>query len=228
MMKSKTFRSRKRRERDIARLKQNQFDLIRISYKELHITFKGPKDTPYEKGIWQISVMFPNDYPYHSPSIGFIHKIYHPNIDLNSGSICLDVINQTWTPMYDLVNIFEIFIPQLLTYPNPKDPLNVGAANLLLSCIKKYNDKVWEYILKHAWNGKELEIQEKIRKNIKKTHKKDKGSSHSQLKPINEISEPKCKDSSKEESFDLSEGSQLSELSDVSGLLYEEDIFKKD
>lgn len=27
---------------------------------------------------------------------------------LSSGSVCLDVINQTWTPMYELVNIFEV------------------------------------------------------------------------------------------------------------------------
>jgi len=26
----------------------------------------------------------------------------------SSGSVCLDVINQTWTPMYELVNIFEV------------------------------------------------------------------------------------------------------------------------
>lgn len=27
---------------------------------------------------------------------------------LSSGSVCLDVINQTWTPMYELVNVFEV------------------------------------------------------------------------------------------------------------------------
>lgn len=42
----------------------------------------------------------------------------------------------------DLVNVFNVFLPQLLRYPNPNDPLNGEAANLLLRDADKYNDRV--------------------------------------------------------------------------------------
>ena len=59
-----------------------------------------------------------------------------------SGSVCLDVINQTWSPMYDMINIFEVFLPQLLRYPNPTDPLNGEAAALMMRETKAYEAKV--------------------------------------------------------------------------------------
>lgn len=59
-----------------------------------------------------------------------------------SGSVCLDVINQTWSPMYDMINIFEVFLPQLLRYPNPSDPLNGEAAAMLMREPKSYEAKV--------------------------------------------------------------------------------------
>lgn len=79
--------------------------------------------------------------------------------------MCLDVINQTWSPMFgaslgslyvlgtladmlyfllgsDMINIFETFLPQLLRYPNPNDPLNGEAAALLMRHPKEYEGKV--------------------------------------------------------------------------------------
>ena len=108
--------------------------------------FYGPKETIYEDGMWLIHVILPTEYPYKSPSIGFLNRIYHPNVDEVSGSVCLDVINQTWTPMFDLLNVFEVFLPQLLRYPNPNDPLNGQAAQLLLRDEMKYNKRVKEYV----------------------------------------------------------------------------------
>lgn len=103
--------------------------------------------------------------------------------------MCLDVINQTWSPMFgvlpssrlrrdacgdgggsatlgwrgrgrhggvcaapdspaprrgaaDLLNVFDVFLPQLLLYPNPADPLNGEAAALMLREPDRYNAKI--------------------------------------------------------------------------------------
>lgn len=63
-------------------------------------------------------------------------------MSVSSGSVCLDVINQTWSPMFDMINIFEVFLPQLLRYPNPTDPLNGEAAALLMRDPKTYDIRV--------------------------------------------------------------------------------------
>ncbi|KAL8791691.1 MAG: hypothetical protein Q9195_005698 [Heterodermia aff. obscurata] len=117
--------------------------------QEFYVRFKGPAETPFAGGLWKVHVELPDQYPYKSPSIGFVNRIFHPNID-ELGSVCLDVINQTWSPMFDMINIFEVFLPQLLRYPNPTDPLNGEAAALLMRDPKTYEAKVKEYVAKYA------------------------------------------------------------------------------
>lgn len=41
-----------------------------------------------------------------------------------------------------MINIFEVFLPQLLRYPNPSDPLNGEAAALMMREPKGYEAKV--------------------------------------------------------------------------------------
>lgn len=41
-----------------------------------------------------------------------------------------------------MINIFEVFLPQLLRYPNPNDPLNGEAAALLMRHPAEYDAKV--------------------------------------------------------------------------------------
>ena len=42
--------------------------------------FKGPPDTPYADGMYEIDIKIPNDYPFKPPVMKFITKIWHPNI----------------------------------------------------------------------------------------------------------------------------------------------------
>eukprot|EP00696_Hemimastix_kukwesjijk_P014655 gnl/Hemi2/28685_TR9515_c0_g1_i1.p2 gnl/Hemi2/28685_TR9515_c0_g1~~gnl/Hemi2/28685_TR9515_c0_g1_i1.p2 ORF type:complete len:175 (+),score=60.24 gnl/Hemi2/28685_TR9515_c0_g1_i1:296-820(+) len=142
----------KRRENDVMKLMMSDYKcaLNDECISDFNVKFHGPPDSPYQGGVWEVHVVLPEQYPYKSPSIGFGNKIFHPNIDEASGSVCLDVINQTWSPMFDLVNVFEVFLPQLLLYPNPTDPLNGEAAALLMRDPERYKQKVKEYVQKYA------------------------------------------------------------------------------
>jgi len=157
-------------------------EIVEDNINEFHVLFQGPRDSPYEGGFWKVHVELPEGYPYKSPSIGFVNKIYHPNVDEMAGSVCLDVINQTWSPMFDLINVFEVFLPQLLLYPNPTDPLNGEAASLLMREPETYNGKVKDYVQRfakeedvvfHASNAKLSSSRSRASTKTKKTEKSE-------------------------------------------------------
>ena len=141
----------KRANKDIQSEELQKKNKIRILDKNTVLGIvKGPKNTPYYPGTWEVMVSFPEEYPWKSPSVGFRNSIYHPNIDLKSGSICLNVLNSNWSPIYTLSHIFDIFLPQLLTYPNPDDPLNIEAGKLFKINPKQFNTVVKNRIFQNS------------------------------------------------------------------------------
>ena len=76
----------------------------------------GPKNTPYENGIFIIKINLPEQYPFIGPNIIIETKIYHPNIDEN-GKLCNNIFNKEWSPASSLRTVL-ISLQSLLNVNN--------------------------------------------------------------------------------------------------------------
>jgi len=111
-------------------------------------TIMGPKDSPYEKGVFVLDIHFPESYPFKPPKVTFTTKIYHCNVNGN-GNICLDILNAQWSPALTISKVL-LSIASLLTDPNPDDPLVPEIANLLKSDQAKHDELAAEWVSKYA------------------------------------------------------------------------------
>ncbi|KAL3102787.1 hypothetical protein niasHT_021454 [Heterodera trifolii] len=111
-------------------------------------TIKGPPDSPYEGGTFQMTIAFPRDYPFRAPLVKATTRIYHPNID-SHGNICLDILKHNWAPSLTISKVL-LSISSLLCDPNPSSPMDPEAAKLYQSNITEFNKKAREYTEKYA------------------------------------------------------------------------------
>ncbi|CAL9077526.1 unnamed protein product [Musa acuminata var. zebrina] len=141
-----------RRQKDITKLmmKDYKVEMETDDSKKFFVYLHGPKESLYEGGVWKLRVELPDEYPFKSPSIYFVNNIFHPNVDDESGEICVNVFHEDWSPMIDLLSVFENYITQFLLTPNPLNPLNEEAAELMITDHSAYEQKVKEHCQKYA------------------------------------------------------------------------------
>lgn len=84
----------------------------------------------YDAGRWLLAITIPPTYPLHPPKIRFVTSIIHPNVAVDTGEICLDLLKEAWTPTYSILQSVRA-VRMLLGYPEIDSPLNVDAAVLL-------------------------------------------------------------------------------------------------
>lgn len=146
----------KRAGRDIKELQDSGFGVrsengADLDLRSFLVDLQGPEGTPYAGHVWGLRFTLPEQFPFRSPSIGFVERILHPNVDEASGSVCLDSLNKGWSASFTLRHIVEDLLPYLLRYPNPADPLNREAAVLLTTVpLPQYEARVREHAKRHA------------------------------------------------------------------------------
>lgn len=112
-------------------------------------TIIGPPETPYEGGIFHLTIHLPVDYPFKAPKVKFTTKIFHPNIDTN-GNICLDILFSQWSPALNIGQLL-LSICSLLTDPNPDYHLVPEVGQLWLNNRAKYDETAKEWTIKYAY-----------------------------------------------------------------------------
>lgn len=109
----------------------------------------GPTDTPFQGGVFKISIIFSPEYPIKPPSVKFVTVPYHPNVYAN-GDICLDILKDQWTPALQIDQLLQS-IRSLLTDPNPNSPANAEAAQMYSRDRARYDEKIRKMVA--AANG---------------------------------------------------------------------------
>jgi ubiquitin-conjugating enzyme E2 H len=147
----------KRIQRDIANLRKNGYLVtsekgsleLDENANAFHVELHGPPDSPYDGYKFIIGFTLTEHFPFKSPSVGFRTRIYHPNVDEASGSICLDSLNKAWSPAFSLENVMQQ-LSYLLQYPNPADPFNRDSASLMTRNLVAFRESAAAHCIHHA------------------------------------------------------------------------------
>jgi len=91
----------------------------------------GVAGTPWEGGVYNLRLIFPEDFPAKPPKCQFTPPLFHPNV-YPSGTVCLSILNadKGWEPSFGVLQILK-GIQALLNDPNLGDPAQREAYDMM-------------------------------------------------------------------------------------------------
>ena len=137
--------------------------------EHLAITFKGPKGTPYAKGVYKLEVKYGPNYPYKPPFVRLHTPVWHPNFWPNPNeykgkrNICLALVDSElvgqangWSPSKNIGTVIQSIIAMFNmngAFFNPADVFNKKAAMQFMKNKKDFAKKAQQINKKYAKNG---------------------------------------------------------------------------
>lgn len=99
-----------------------------------------PDEGFYKNGKFTFDFKVGPNYPHEPPKVKCETQVYHPNIDLE-GNVCLNILREDWKPVLT-INSIVYGLQYLFLEPNPEDPLNKDAAEVLQKNRKGFEQNV--------------------------------------------------------------------------------------
>ncbi|KAI0326792.1 ubiquitin-conjugating enzyme [Cubamyces sp. BRFM 1775] len=109
----------------------------------------GPKDTPFEGGVFPAILTFPSDYPLSPFKMKFDPPLFHPNI-YPDGTVCISILHtpgddptqyeqasERWSPVQSVEKVI-LSVISMLAEPNLESGANID-------CCKLYRENKAEY-----------------------------------------------------------------------------------
>lgn len=140
--------------KEYADLQNNPIDNVEMEPDEnnvLHWTgfINGPAESIYQGGRFKIEATFPLEYPFKAPTIKFITRIYHPNIN-HEGSLCVGILKaDAWKPSVRIEHVLRTIV-NLLVEPNADDAIVADVAEQYIKDREVFNLTAKEFVRKYA------------------------------------------------------------------------------
>jgi ubiquitin-protein ligase len=123
--------------------------LYKDGERDWEVRMFGPKKSPYEEGVFDITINFPENFPNKRPEVSIKNKIFHNQVHPSNGHIDAAFL-LTWeknTSVAELlVGIYLCFIFE----QNPDKPCSSGTSNIYRSSLAEFNKKAREWAIKYA------------------------------------------------------------------------------
>eukprot|EP00878_Enallax_costatus_P001909 GHUV01002070.1.p1 GENE.GHUV01002070.1~~GHUV01002070.1.p1 ORF type:complete len:195 (+),score=50.75 GHUV01002070.1:456-1040(+) len=137
--------------------------VVNDNLQQLLGSVPGPKDTPYEGGVFKVDIQLDSQYPFAPPKMKFTTRVWHPNVSSQTGAICLDILKDQWSPALTLKTAL-LSLQALLASPQPDDPQDAAVAKMYLTDRTAFNKmaKYWTESFAMANGGNDEEKIQQI------------------------------------------------------------------